>query len=202
MYFSAATIPGTVDEPNEDWVAASPTAVVVLDGVTVFKEVDTGCRHGTPWYVNQLGTRLLAAASLEEVSLQSALESAIGAVAELHADTCNLDQIGAPSAAVGVLRIGRVLIDYLVLADVAVLFDSTDGLKVVTDQRVTGTLKDLAPQGDINAEVMKRRQRYRNREGGYWVAAADPSAAKHAKIGHIPLAGFRCAAMMSDGVTR
>src|SRR5579872_3773652 len=99
MFFSAATEPGVADSPNEDWVAVSPTVFVVLDGVTVFKDVETGCTHGTPWYVDQLGTRLLAAASDPAVSLQSALEVAIASVAELHRDTCDLSQIGAPSAA-------------------------------------------------------------------------------------------------------
>ena len=28
---------------------------------------------------------------------------------------------------------------------------------------------------------MKRRERYRNKEGGYWLAAADPDVAEHAK---------------------
>jgi hypothetical protein len=105
MFFSTATEPGAVDRPNEDWVAVSPTVAVLLDGVTVFKEVETGCSHGTPWYVNQLGTRLLAAASDQGISLQSALEKAIESVARIHGDMCDLNQIGAPSAAVAVARI-------------------------------------------------------------------------------------------------
>ena len=202
MFFSTATEPGSADRPNEDWVAVSPNVAVVLDGVTVFKEVETGCSHGTPWYVTELGTRLLAAASDDEIPLQSALERAIGSVANIHADVCDLDQIGAPSAAVAVVRINERCVEYLVLADVTILLDSVYGLTVVSDGRVTSTVEDLAGQDDVSSEIMKRRERYRNKKDGYWVAAADSSVAQHAKVGRIPLYGLRCVVMMSDGVTR
>src|SRR5450755_4247880 len=183
MYFSAATAPGASEKPNEDWAAVSPSAAVVLDGVTVFDEAESGCKHGTPWYVNQLGARLLAGASAQDVSLQSVLAGAISAVADLHAGTCDLNQVGAPSAAVAMVRIGEHSVEYLVLADVTILLDSTDGLSVLSDERVADTVNDLAGKESVGAEVMKRRERYRNREGGYWVAAADPSVADHAKTG-------------------
>lgn len=202
MRFSAATEAGTAGKPNEDWVAVSPNGAVVLDGVTVFDEIETGCKHGTPWYVSQLGTRLLAVTSVPGVSLRSALARAISEVADLHADTCDLGQVGAPSAAVAVVRIGEHSVEYLVLADVTILLDSAEGLTVVTDQRVSETVTDLADQEDAGNEVMKRRERYRNREGGYWVAAADPAVAQHAEAGQAPVMGIRAIGLMSDGVTR
>src|ERR1700744_1296557 len=130
MFFSAATEPGRRDSPNEDWMAISPTMAIVLDGVTVFKDVETGCIHGTPWYVNHLGTRLLAEASDAETSLTHALRAAISGVANLHADVCELDKIGAPSAAVGAVRITEQFIEYLVLADVTIALTSIHGLTV------------------------------------------------------------------------
>lgn len=202
MFFSAATEPGTRDTPNEDWVAISPTIAVVLDGVTVFKEADSGCTHGTPWYVSQLGTQFFAAAAGRHVSLESALKSAIGSVANMHSDVCDLDQIGAPSAAVAAVRIGESFVEYLVLADITILIKSVHGLTVVSDERVSDTVADLADQPNHAADIMKRRQRYRNKEGGYWVAAADPAVAKHARIGQIPVADFQHAAVMSDGASR
>jgi hypothetical protein len=198
MFFSAATEPGVRNSPNEDWVAISPTTAIVLDGVTVFKEVKTGCMHGTPWYVNQLGTRFLAAALDQDISLRYALRTAISGVAGLHADVCDLDQIGAPSA----IRKTGQLIEHLVLADVTIVVNSIHGLTVVSDERVSSAVDDLAEQNTSNAEVMKRRKRYRNKRGGYWVAAADPDVVEHAKTGRLPIDGFRCAAIMSDGVSR
>ena len=201
MHFSGATEPGAFGKANEDWAAVSPYAAVVLDGVTVFDEANSGCIHGTPWYVNQLGPRLLAAASTQEVSLQVALGDAISAVADLHGDTCDLNQVGAPSAAVAIVRMGEHSVDYLVLADVTILL-TPQRLCVLSDERVADTVNDLAGKESVGAEVMRRRERYRNREGGYWVAAADPDVADHAKTGQIPLKGFGHAALMSDGVTR
>jgi hypothetical protein len=202
MFFSAATEPGTRDSPNEDWVAISPTTAIVLDGVTVPKGFRIGCTHGTAWYVNHLGTRFLAAAADRDTSLRSALRTAIGSVADLHRGVCDLDQVGAPSAAVGAVRINERFVEYLVLADVTVLVKSAQELAVVSDERVAGTVDDLAGKRDYGADVMSRRERYRNKEGGYWVAASDPDAAEHAEVGQFPLGEFQCAVMMSDGVSR
>jgi hypothetical protein len=156
VFFSAATEPGSAGTPNEDWVAVSPTVVVVLDGVTVFDGVTTTCRHGTPWYVNQLGTRLLATATDETVPLTTTLARAIQDVAAMHGHVCDLSQVGAPSAAVGVIRIGDRTVDFLVLADVTILLDTNAGLRVITDDRVASTVHDLEGQVDIGAKVMKR----------------------------------------------
>lgn len=202
MFFSVATEPGTRDSANEDWVGISPTTAVVLDGVTVSKEFQGGCIHGTPWYVTQLGTRLFNAAADDAVSLSSVLGSAISSVADLHADVCDLDQIGAPSAAVAVLRINGQSIEFLALADITILVQSTQGLEVISDERVSATVDDLAGKNNVDAEIMGRRAHYRNKKGGYWVAAADPNVAEHAKVGVLPLDGFQCAAVMSDGVSR
>jgi hypothetical protein len=49
----------------------------------------TGCRHGTPWFVGQLGQRLLTLASDPTRSLVDALAEAIRQVAGLHPD-CDL----------------------------------------------------------------------------------------------------------------
>lgn len=202
MFFSAATEPGAHDSPNEDWVGISPTTVIVLDGVTVSKEFPTGCTHGTPWYVNQLGTRFLAAAAQQQYSLSIALQVAIRSVADIHADVCDLSQIGAPSSAVAALRINEHMLEYLVLADITILIKEIQGLTVISDERVSTTVDDLVDRNDYSAEVMNRRERYRNKEGGYWVAAADPVVVEHAKVGQVSLDGFQCAALMSDGVSR
>lgn len=115
---------------------------------------------------------------------------------------CDLSGVGAPSAAVAVVRFGEQCADYLVLADVSILFDRASGLTTVTDKRVTSTAADLEGQRDISSRVMERREQYRNQEGGYWVAAASPEAAGHAITGSVPLSELRHVALMTDGVTR
>jgi hypothetical protein len=202
MFISAATEPGSPETPNEDWLGLSPTAAVVLDGVTVFPGATTGCRHGTPWYVNELGTRLVAGASNCDEPLTEVLADAIQDVASLHQDVCDLEEVGAPSAAVAMVRDGKQTLDYLVLSDVTILLDSISELRVITDDRVADTVRDLAESGNTGDEVMRRRAQYRNKSGGYWVAAADPSVARHAITGNIPIAGLRHAVLLTDGVTR
>lgn len=203
MFLSVATEPGSERVPNEDWVAVSPRVVVVLDGVTILDQgVTSGCRHGTPWYVNQLGIRLLTTAADEAVPLVAILAKAIRDVAALHDDTCDLARMDAPSAAVAVVRIGDRVVDFLVLADVTILLDMNTGLRVITDDRVASTVHDLQGQVDVGGKVMQRRAQFRNREWGYWVAAADPDAASHAITGRASIAELRHIAVMTDGVTR
>lgn len=91
MQISFATQPGSATRPNEDYAAASPTAAVLLDGLTAPPELGTGCVHGTPWYVRQLGTRMLHATSTNtEVPLAELVAITIGDVAMAHSPTCDL----------------------------------------------------------------------------------------------------------------
>ena len=60
MHAEMATAAGSIGRPNEDWVGATPTAAVVLDGLTAPRDLDSGCTHGVPWYVGRLGSALLA----------------------------------------------------------------------------------------------------------------------------------------------
>jgi hypothetical protein len=86
---------------NEDFIAATARAVVVVDGASVPPELGTGCGHGTAWFARQLGTQLLALLSTEaDHSPADSLAQAISGVAALHADTCDLSHPGSPSATV------------------------------------------------------------------------------------------------------
>ena len=62
----------------------APGLAVVLDGLSAPDGTGTGCRHGTPWYVSQLGPRLLTLAADPACSLVDALAEAIRQVAGLH----------------------------------------------------------------------------------------------------------------------
>jgi hypothetical protein len=56
MRAALATQPGSPDAANEDWAGVlAPGLAVVLDGLSAPDGTGTGCRHGTPWYVSQLG---------------------------------------------------------------------------------------------------------------------------------------------------
>lgn len=60
---SFASRPGSTNRPNEDFVAASPSVAVVLDGLSAPPALGTGCVHGTPWFVAHLGTQVVRAAT-------------------------------------------------------------------------------------------------------------------------------------------
>jgi hypothetical protein len=54
----------------------------------------------------------------------------------------------------------------------------------------------------IGAQLTRALRRARNRPGGYWVAAADPEAARQAVTGTLPAKSLRRAVLLSDGASR
>ncbi|MFB6397467.1 hypothetical protein [Polymorphospora lycopeni] len=199
MRASVASESGRPDGRNEDWAAASPAGVaVVLDGLS--EAGGTGCRHGTPWYVHQLGARLLGNAGVADRPLADALAGAIADVAALH-DGCDLTHPGTPGATVAVLRATATAWDYLVLSDAVLVVDGGAEPAVVTDRRADHHLAELsaaaaAEDGSIT-DLVRAQQLIRNRPGGYWVAQVDPAAAGHAVTGTMPPG--RGALLLSDG---
>jgi hypothetical protein len=206
-----ATEPGNPDRPNEDWALVSPGLAVVLDGATA--RTDTGCVHGVQWFAHQLGGAIVASAATRANSLAGCLATAIDRVARLHPQ-CNLTHPGTPSAAVGVIRIVGDRLEYLVLGDVFVCLASKTGdIQIITDDRVSATARraraeagNFAIGSDEQAEALVRMKKAelaaRNRPGGYWVAANDPTAAEHAIMGSVPRDGVEDVAVLTDGAAR
>lgn len=206
-----ASEPGDPAVANEDWSAADEDAVVVLDGATA--RIDTGCRHGIAWYVDKLGMALMAnVRENPKRALPDTLADAISQVAGMHPE-CDLSHPGTPSAGVAIVRRGDDRLEYLVLADTVVVIRTHDGDIVLTDDRVRNAAREeremaiALPYGSDERRValqrMKRReQAARNRPGGFWVAAADPDAAKHAIVGSVPLGDVTAVAILTDGAAR
>jgi Protein phosphatase 2C len=213
MHAAVATQAGSPDAANEDWAGIAATGLaVVLDGLSAPDGTGTGCRHGTPWFVNQLGPRLLTLAADPACDLVDALAEAIRQVAGLHPD-CDLTYPGTPSATMVLLRVRDEGADYLALADAVLVLDTADGLQVISDERVNqlaGKEREAAnrvPAGSAlklkrRAQLTRALRRARNRPGGYWVAAADPEAASQAVTGTIPGRSLRRAVLLSDGASR
>ncbi|MFJ9607816.1 hypothetical protein ACIRS1_15895 [Kitasatospora sp. NPDC101176] len=210
MRVSIATAPGGTN-PNEDWVAATPTFAVVLDGLST-AGLDTGCRHGVPWYVAQLGGHLVAALAEPGRPLADGLAQALDQVAALHPG-CDLGNPGTPSATVSILRAGADHFDYLVLADSPIVFERADDYQVVTDLRVDSVVPELRAETERfatgtpeHAEAVRRmveaQRLTRNTVDGYWVATSSGEAAHHALTDTVPLADVRAAVVLSDGVSR
>ncbi|MCB5169318.1 protein phosphatase 2C domain-containing protein [Streptomyces bambusae] len=210
MYVSVATEPGGA-APNEDWVAGTSTLAIVLDGLST-AGLDTGCRHGVPWYVAQLGGHLVAALAEHDRLLTDGLADALDRVSKLHPE-CDLKNPGTPSATVAILRERPGHFDHLVLADSPVVLEGDTGIRVLTDLRVDDVCQDLRAETErfqtgtpehraSVARLVAAQREIRNTPQGYWVAASAPDAAFHALAGTVDAREVRSAAVMSDGVSR
>lgn len=206
----AATCPGS-DAENEDFYLATPDVLVVADGATI--RTGTGCIHGPAWYARTLTSEILLAAEVRTTELKDALAGAITRTTERHRDTCDTQHPGTPSAAVALVRQLNDQLEYCVLGDVTVTMDTDDGLVVVSDSRVSATASEARAKADrypIGSEEkaaalleMKRGElAARNHAGGYWIAAADPAAAQHAKSGTLKASAVRRLVVATDGAAR
>ncbi len=214
MRISLATIPAAPEQPNDDFVAAAPTAVVLLDGVGTPPGSQSGCEHGVAWFVRHLGTALLSRLAVSDTSdLRGCLADSIAAVRRRHERTCDLSHPGTPATTVVAVRQAAATLDYLVLADSVLAVDHGSSVEVVTDERearVGSGLRermDSLPGGTAAHRAAHRAyvealRAYRNRPGGFWVAGGDPAAAAEAVTGSLPCDGVRALALLSDGASR
>lgn len=195
--------PGDPVRPNEDFASVGLPAsgqggvLVVLDGVTPPKG-ETGCLHSVPWFTARLGGALTElTVSLLDVPLVDTLARAIARTASTHAETCDLSHPRTPQATVVMARWSATEVEYLVLSDSALLVESPDGtITPYMDDRLSRLPRSsLATDAYIDAHV-------RNKEGGFFTAAADPSVAGLAVTGVLAREDVRAMAALTDGATR
>lgn len=203
MRIELATAPGSPERPNEDWAAAALPAsgqggaVVLLDGVTP-PPGDVGCVHPVPWFTARLGGALVElSGSRPDMTLAEILAESIGRTADTHRFHCDLSHVRTPQATVVLARWDEHTIEYLVLSDSVLLLESPDGrVRAVLDDRL-GRL----PPGSLASDAIAD-SRARNKEGGFFTAAADPSVAARAVTGRVPLPQVRALAALTDGAGR
>ncbi|MFF9815985.1 protein phosphatase 2C domain-containing protein [Streptomyces sp. NPDC014006] len=196
--------PGDPLRPNEDFAGIGVPAsgqgasLVVLDGVTPPREGGTGCLHSVPWYTARLGGALTElTVSLPDVPLAEALARAIARTSAAHAGTCDLSHPRTPQATVVLARWSARSVEYLVLSDSALLVQSPHGtVTAVLDDRLARLPRAaLATDEMIDAHL-------RNKEGGFFTAAADPSVADRAVTGSLPREEVTALAALTDGAAR
>ncbi|MFD0348608.1 hypothetical protein ACFQ0M_26245 [Kitasatospora aburaviensis] len=113
---------------SEDFAAASPEALVLLDGSSSPTGLESGCRHGTPWYVRRLGVHLLARLTdRADRSIAECLADAIVETAALHGGRCDLAHPNTPAAMVVAARRHGTALEYLVLGDSLLVLEFKDG---------------------------------------------------------------------------
>jgi hypothetical protein len=195
--------PGDATRPNEDFAGVGLPAsgqggcVIVLDGVTP-PSGGTGCLHSVPWFTARLGGALTElTVSGRDLTLPEILARAIRRTAEAHADTCELSHPRTPQATVALTRWSAAELEYLVLSDSALLVQGPDGVVTpVLDDRLARLPRSaLATDALVDAHL-------RNKEGGFFTAAADPAVAARAVTGVLPRREVRALAALTDGATR
>ncbi|MFG3103383.1 protein phosphatase 2C domain-containing protein [Streptomyces sp. NPDC048182] len=203
MRTELVSVPGLADRPNEDFASVGLPAsgqggsLVVLDGVTPPRG-GTGCLHSVPWYTARLGGALTElAVSVPELPLAEALSRAVARTASAHAETCDLSHPRTPQATVVLARWTPAAVEYLVLSDSALLVEYADGtVDALLDDRLS-----LLPRTALASEALVDGT-YRNQEGGFFTAAADPSVAARAVTGTLPRPDVRSLTALTDGATR
>jgi hypothetical protein len=208
-----ASEPGAAERPNEDFAAAIPGAVVLLDGAGYVPDSRTGCVHGVAWYARTLGGLLAAGACDDRVPLPDLLGRGIEQVGRMHEGTCDLRHPATPSATVIVARQRGGTLEYLVLCDsVLLLLPRAGEPSAITDTQLEETQARLRPAASLPAGTPgynaawrsygQQLEAARNQPGGFWLAAADPGAAAHAVTGAESLAALSAVALLSDGASR
>ncbi|MEW2129615.1 hypothetical protein [Streptomyces sp. NPDC005435] len=195
--------PGDPDRPNEDFasvglpVCGQGGCVILLDGVTP-PRTETGCAHPVPWFTARLGGALTElTVSDRHLTLPEILARAIDRTRSAHSQTCDLSHPRTPQATVVLARWSADLLEYLVLSDSALLLRAPDGtVTPVLDDRLA-----RLPRAALTTDALIDAN-LRNKEGGFFTAAADPSVAARAVTGSVPRHRVRALAALTDGATR
>ncbi|WP_197683898.1 protein phosphatase 2C domain-containing protein [Allokutzneria albata] len=193
---------------NEDQIVVLPHAVVLLDGATTLQP---RARSGG-WYAECLGDYLRRGLNKDpEADLAEVLETAIGTMAEDY----DLKPGSSPSSTVAIVRWTDDHVDALVLADSPVVAFTIGDVHVVNDTRLANLprptsshrehLREGRGYGEEHLELLRSSAAevaaWRNREGGFWVAEADPAAARQAIRAGWPRDQVQSVVMASDGVS-
>ncbi|MET8077088.1 hypothetical protein [Streptomyces sp. NPDC005303] len=195
--------PGDVQRSNEDFASVALPAsgrggvLVALDGVTP-PTGPTGCLHSVPWFTARLGGALTElAVSLMDVPLAEVLARAIVRTAETHGEGCDLSHPRTPQATVVMARWSPESVEYLVLSDSALLVEGAGGVVTpVLDDRLS-----RLPRASLTTDALIDAN-LRNKEGGFFTAAADPSVAGRAVTGVLPRSSVRGLLALTDGAAR
>jgi hypothetical protein len=198
---------GGEPRPSEDVVSVLANAVVLLDGATSLRP---GLRSGG-WYAGVLAGQLAGRLTgYPDMDLADLLAAAIRAVARDH----DLTPGESPSSTVALVRWNDEVVEGLVLADSPVVAQTAGGVRLLEDDRIANLrrpgpgyrqrLREGAGYGADHVTALQTSAvtvgRFRNTDGGFWVAEADPDAAYEARRMRWPRETVRKVLVASDGV--
>ncbi len=209
---------------NEDRIGMTDNAVWVLDGAGTPTGVASCCDKDACWYVEHLDAAITAELQRNgPIELTHALARAISQVHQQHATDCpDPGSRRGPSSTVAMARRDGSWIHVLVLGDSTIVLDHGTHATTMRDTRLATVAPELrreirtaiaAGHGYADVAHNRRRQQLvraerlsRNRVDGYWIAADDPAAARHALTARHPITdtppSVRRLALMTDGAHR
>jgi hypothetical protein len=191
-------------DDSDDKIFVTDDAVIMLDGASAFAPVPVSVSA----YAGHLGGKIRDQLTERPgIDLTEALRAGISSTA----DELALTPGESPSSTVTIARWLGDHLDLLVLGDnLAVLPEA-----VITDDRLD--VLDLEPRREYQQrliagagydkkhfatlrELQNQQAGQRNREGGYWIAEADPNAAAHAITVRRHLDAVPWVVLATDGV--
>lgn len=191
---------------SDDRIFTAPGLVVMLDGASAFIKTAVTASD----YVDHLGPSILAAIASDPAgTLMDALAVAI----ERTASDLDLVPGGAPSSTVAIAQVQPETVELLVLGDTQVVTPD----QVIRDDRINtvATTERAAYQRRLReghgyddehrallAELQRNQRRHRNVQGGYWIAEAEPAAAKHALMHQLDPGDTPWLVFATDGAYR
>lgn len=202
----AATLAG--GEKNQDRYAYGDGWAFVLDGASSFATVQP--EHDGGWYAERLKNALVhELTSHPKDTTVDIVARAIKVAASAHEDpaTC-------PTSTVAMARWSADDVEVYVLGDSSAVLIDSDGEHEVIDSRMA----DIAPetraeyrsrQADghgfdehhtrLLRSLQAKQAEHRNRDHGYWIAGADPSAAYNARVASTSRRSLQGMVLATDG---
>jgi hypothetical protein len=194
---------------NADRVFVIDRAVVVLDGASAYEPV-----HVDPaTYADHVG-RVIAGRLDQDpnADLAAAVAEAISHAA-VHLD---LSPGRSPSSTVSVLRTRDDVVDFYVLGDSPIYYGIGTTTHRVYDARLSSVaeteheryVSQLRAGRGYGAEhraalvtLQQEQRRQRNLDAGYWIAEAEPVAARHGIAASVPVSAVEWAVLATDGAS-
>jgi hypothetical protein len=201
MRVTTAQLPEAAD--SDDKVFTTPNAVIMLDGASAFLPVPVTAGA----YAECLGGHLRD--GLTEQPARDLKELLAAAIDDCAAEL-SLTPGKSPSSTVTIVRQEHDALDILVLGDNFVTLpeetitdDRTDQLNLAARRTYRDRLAAGSGYDDEHRTTLRELQieqaKWRNREGGYWIAEAEPTAAEHALVYRRSITTAPWAVLATDG---